>query len=240
MTDFQDETPLLNDEAVVEESVVDEPKRESNYRGGSADPAFGFLLAIAVSIGLTPILPANADMRYTLAWGALAAVGVLSWLLGNADRIGQETPDNIGWGIGLGVMVSVPFLIWSDIFEAATRLMFPSPLGNNTTLGTGVILAYLVFVMPLSETLFFRGLLQRRLEFWIVGLLAGVWSVILFFPVLWGELGDKPGVAVFLTIALFGLNMMYSYVRERNDLAAAWLAQITANLILFFAPFVMG
>ena len=187
MADYQDETPLFHDEEVAEDISSDEPKRESNYRGGSADPAFGFLLAIAVSIGLIPILPANADMRYTLAWGALAVVGVLSWLLGNADRIGQETPDNIGWGVGLGVMVSVPFvLFFSGTFNAATRYMFPSPLDNTQTLGMGTILAYLLFVMPLAETLFFRGLLQRRLEFWIVGLLAGLWSVILFFPVMWG------------------------------------------------------
>lgn len=234
MSDFPDETPLYDEDADSESLATDDSLPEVNYRGGSADPAFGFLLAIAVSIGLIPILPENADLRYTLAWGALTLVGVLSWLLGNADRIGQEAPDNILWGTGLGVMVSVPFvLFFGDIFGTAARLMFP-------TLGMGTVLAYLVFVMPVAETLFFRGLLQRRLDFWVVGALSGLWSVILFFPVMWGAVKENPAVGVFLAIALFVINMMYSYVRERNGLAAAWVTQIIASLILFFAPFVMG
>jgi membrane protease YdiL (CAAX protease family) len=239
MSDFPDETPMYDNDEVMEEVPPDEPKRESYYRGGNADPAFGFLLAIAVSIGLIPILPENADLRYTLAWGALAIVGVLSWLLGNADRIGQEKPENIIWGVGLGMMVSVPFVIFfREIFGTAAMLMFPSHDGATTTLGNGTVLAYLVFVMPLAETLFFRGLLQRRLEFWIVGALGGLWSVILFFPVMWAEVLENPAVGAFLAIALFAIYMMYSYVRERNGLAAAWIAQIVACLILFFAPFV--
>jgi membrane protease YdiL (CAAX protease family) len=240
MTDFPDETPLYDDEEVIDDSASDEPKRESIYRGGNADPAFGFLLAIAVSVGLIPILPENADMRYTLTWGALAIVGVLSWLLGSADRIGQEKPENIIWGSGLGMMVSVPFVIFfGGIFGTAASLMFPAHGSDSPTLGMGTVLAYLVFVMPLAETLFFRGLLQRRLEFWIVGGLGGLWSVILFFPVMWGELLENPAVGAFLAIALFAINLMYSYVRERNGLAAAWMAQIVASLILFFAPFVV-
>ncbi|MDQ7035845.1 MAG: hypothetical protein Q9P01_13725 [Anaerolineae bacterium] len=192
MNDFPDETSLYyGEDTDSDDNLNGEIQREGNYRSGNADPAFGFLLAIAVSIGLIPILPNNADLRYTLAWGALALVGVLSWLLGNADRIGQEKPDNILWGAGLGVMVSVPFvLFFSGIFGTAARLMFPA-------LGKGTVLAYLMFVMPLAETLFFRGLLQRRLDFWIVGALSGLWSVILFFPVMWGEVQENPGGGCF-------------------------------------------
>ena len=117
--------------------------------------------------------------------------------------------------------------------------MFPSRRGGGETQTIGAVLAYLVFVMPLAENLFFRGLLQRRMEFWIVGILGGIWSVVLFFPVIWGqvEIGSYWAVAIFLAIALFAMNMMYSYVRERNGLAAAWITQIVANLILFFLPF---
>ncbi|MEL6306922.1 MAG: CPBP family glutamic-type intramembrane protease [Chloroflexota bacterium] len=237
MTDFLDSIPdddealETNTEAIDEVDNTDADEPQPTYRGSNADPAFGFVLAIALSVGLTPLLPANADLRYTIAWGVLAAVGVLGWLLGNADRIGQETPENVAWGIAFGVMVSVPFMVFfTGQFGQASRLMFPS-------FGIGTLLAYLVFVMPLAETLFFRGSIQRRLDFWIVGGLGGLWSVILFFPVMWGELVTRPAVAVFLAIALFVLNMMYSYVRLRNGLAAAWLCQITASLILFFVPF---
>ena len=238
MTDFLDSMPSNDDEVIETEAEahdeivtteVDEPP--STYRGSNADPAFGFVLAIALSVGLTPLLPANADLRYTIAWGVLAGVGVLGWLLGNADRIGQETPENVAWGVAFGVMVSVPFMVFFTAqFGEAARLMFPN-------FGVGTLLAYLLFVMPLAETLFFRGSIQRRLDFWIVGGLGGLWSVILFFPVMWSRLSEAIAVAIFLAIALFVLNMMYSYVRFRNGLAAAWLCQITASLILFFVPY---
>ena len=231
MTDFPDEQFFDEDAIDLEETDLDEAGLESVKQRGNADPAFGFLLALALSIGLIPMLPDNADLRYTVAWGALAGVSVLGWLLGNAERIGQETPDSIMWGIGFGAMVSVPFVaFFLDIFRGASNLIFPN-------FGAGTVLAYLVFVMPLAETLFFRGALQRRLDFWVVGALAGLWSVILFFPVMWGEILQFPFVATFLVIALFGLNMMYSYVRDRNGLASAWICQITVNLILFFIPY---
>lgn len=230
MTDFSEETVDKQLEAMPSE----DKQSVRNYRGSNADPVFGFLLAIALSVGLIPLLPDFADVRYTIAWGALAVVGVLGWLLGNAERIGQEKPENIAWGVAFGVMVSVPFMVFfTGQFAEASHQMFPA-------FGIGTVLAYLVFVMPLAETLFFRGSLQRRIDFWIVGALGGLWSIILFFPVMWGVLLEYSFVAIFLAIALFALSMMYSYVRTRNGLAASWICQITANLILFFIPYLQG
>ena len=39
------------------------------YRGATSDPVFGFMIAAALSVGLTPLLPDNADLRYTLGLG---------------------------------------------------------------------------------------------------------------------------------------------------------------------------
>jgi membrane protease YdiL (CAAX protease family) len=223
--DFLPDPPRLGADALPEEA----PARAT--RGEGSDPYFGLLVGLAVSLGLTPILPANADLRFTLAWGALAGISVIAWLLGNFDRIAQEKPEDLLWGIGFALILSVPFsLFFFDTFGRAAHLAFP-----KMTLGT--LLAYLVFVMPLSETLFFRGLLQRQQSFWSVGVLSGVWSVVLFFPVMWGDILKAPAVALFLIIALITINMMYSYVRERNSLAAAWLCQVVANVVLFFLPY---
>lgn len=201
-------------------------------RRSSGDPAFGFLLALAVSVGLIPLLPANADLRYTLSWGALAAVSILAWLLGNMDRIGQERPDNLFWGMLFGVFISIPFNLFAGgTLGRAAQAMF-------IDMGLGTILAYLVFVMPLGETLFFRGLVQRNLDFYIVGVLGGIWNVVLFFPVMWSEIVASPPVALYLIIALLAMNLLLSYVRERNGLAAAWIGQIVAVLVLFFLPLI--
>lgn len=239
MSNFYDDD-LLPSDSSEESKLPDTQSTESqmqNLRGSTSDPAFGFLLALAMSIGLIPILPEYADLRYTLAWGALTGVGVIAWLLGNAERIGQEEPENIAWGVGFGAMVSLPFvLFFFDTFGNATALMFPSPTVVGQATGIGTILAFLVFVMPVAETLFFRGLLQRRLDFYIIGALNGIWSVVLFFPVMWGEIAESPVVGFFLAVVLFSVTMMYAYVRDRNGLAASWICQIVASLVLFFVP----
>lgn len=225
--------PAADDDSILADPEPDNPDNGTNpsrYRSTAGDPAFGFLLALAVSIGLIPLLPDQADLRYTLAWGVLALVGVLTWLLGNNSRIGQEQPENIIWGLGLGLLVSVPFILFfGETFGRASTLLFPG-------MSVGTLLAYLIFVMPLAESLFFRGLLQQYLDFPLAGLSGGVWSIILFFPVMWGHILEAPAVAIFLAIALLAMNMMYSYVRERNGLAAAWLCQIIAGLVLLFLP----
>jgi len=216
----------------VDESEEQLETRRVSYRGATSDPFFGFLIAIALSIGLTPLLPIHADLRYTLAWGALAGVSVLSWLLGNSERIDQETPENIAWGVILGALLGIPFLIFlrEPILVPAAQQIFP-------LMPPGTLLAYLVFVMPISETLFFRGLLQNQLVFWIVGLLATLWNVVLFFPVMWNSVVDFPAVAIVIVVTLLMMNMIYVYVRERNGLAAAWICQIVVNLIMLFIPF---
>lgn len=200
-------------------------------RGSASDPFFGFLLAIALSIGLIPLLPNFADLRYTLAWGVLAGISVLSWLLGNTERIGQERPENIAWGIIYGLMLGIPFLLFlrQSILVPAAQQIFPQ-------MSAGSLLAYLVFVMPIAETLFFRGLLQNQLVFWVIGLVAGLWNMMLFFPVMWTSVLQFPAVALVIAIILLTMNMIYVYVRQRNGLAAAWICQIIANFIILYIP----
>lgn len=206
--------------------------RRSPSRGAS-DPLFGFLIAAALSVGLTPLLPDSVELRYALAWGALTGVSVLSWLLGNMERIGQEQPENLGWGILYAVMLGIPFLVFlsQQILEPASERLFPG-------MTAGSLLAFLVFVMPIAETLFFRGLLQSQLVFWLVGLLATLWNIVLFFPVMWQAVTEYPAVSVVIVILLLTMNLLYVYVRRRNGLAASWICQIVANLIILYIPFI--
>lgn len=198
---------------------------------GASDPLFGFIIAAALSVGLTPLLPESVELRYTLAWGALAGVSVLSWLLGTMERIDQERPDNLGWGVLYGLLLGIPFLVFlsQNVLGPAAGRLFPS-------MTAGGLLAFLVFVMPLAETLFFRGLLQGQLLSWIVGLLATLWNIVLFFPVMWQSITEHQAVALVIAILLLITNMLYAYVRDRNGLASAWICQIVCNLIIFYLP----
>lgn len=203
-------------------------------RGG--DALFGLLIAGAVAIGLGPLIGSNAfDMRYTLAWGVLAVFGVLAWLFGSPARIGQERIENVAWGIVFGLILSVPLLgFGGSSLTEGLRLLFTNP-EDRQMLSDGVLLAYLVFVMPLCETLYFRGLVQEERTFYTTGLLATVWQLVLFFPLM--NRGPYP---LIIGLVLLMANTMYAYARSRNGLAAAWICQITVNLVLIFFPLATG
>lgn len=224
MTDS--ETDNLNN--VEFDTDSDEPSRpsESGYRTANSDPLFGLLLAGAISIGLTPIADTDPDLRYTIVWGLLALFGVMAWLFGNAERVGEDDPLNLAWGGVFGLILSIPILafVGSNLTDLTNNMFAPMQIGT--------VLAYLIFVMPLAETLFFRGLLQPPRSFWLVALICTIWQLVLFFPLI--NSGPLPliGGVVFLMA-----NLLYGYVFDRNGLAAAWVCQITVNLALLFLPF---
>ncbi|MCB9454256.1 MAG: hypothetical protein H6672_22710 [Anaerolineaceae bacterium] len=203
-------------------------RRPVAYRGSTNDPVFGYLIAIALSVGLTPLIADNADLRYAVLWLVMAGFGVLSWLMGSSARIGQETPENLAWGVAFGLIIGVPLLmVGGGLLGETVGRLFPN-------MGQGSVLAFLVFVIPLAETLFFRGVLQETRAFWMVGLLSSLWSALVFFPLL--DVGRFPAVAAVIGTSLVMMNMIYSYVRQRNGLAAAWVCQIVVNLVVLFLP----
>jgi hypothetical protein len=217
----------------------DEPSESALYRGTGSDPTFGYLIALALSFGLLPLLPNNADFRLTLAWGVLALFGVLSWLFGTTTRIERETIDNLAWGGVFGLIIAAPMLlIGGSTLTATIHLIFQTGIGAEVrSLPSGAVLAYLVFVMPLAETLFFRGFMQQSRPMLLVGMLSSVWSLILFVPML--RVGEYPLIGIIISIVLVMINLVYAYVRERNGLAAAWVCQIVISFVLMFLPYLM-
>jgi hypothetical protein len=225
-TGQEDEIDLVE----AEDDQEDEEYLIPRYRGATNDPVFGYLIAIALSIGLSPWIHNNAEMRYTIAWGVLAFFGVLAWLFGSTERIQEETPDNVVWGVIFGLILAVPLVA----FGSGTLNMAVAQLFGM--MSHGALLAYLIFVVPLAETLFFRGILQENRPFWMIALLSTLWLIFLLFPVL--NLQEYPIVAIVLCIILLLINLIYGYVRERNGLAAAWVCQIVVNVVLIFWTFI--
>lgn len=205
----------------------EQPTREPVYRGSASDPYFGLLLVGAISVGLIPLIGQGAnDLRYTITWGMFILFGVLSWLLGSGPRIQQEKPENLAWGVAFGMILALPLLA----FGGSTLLETVELMFQDMTIGS--MLAYILFIMPMGETLFFRGILQRGRPFWVAAGVATAWGLVLFFPLV-----NRGPLPLVVGIALLMANMMYSYVRERNGLAAAWVCQITVNVVLLFIPF---
>jgi len=232
--DQPEQAPVAPIKVVEEAPEVREPVQ---YRGTGSDPTFGYLLALALSVGLLPLIPHNADMRYTLVWGLLALFGVISWLFGTTTRIERDSLANLAWGVIFGLIVATPLLlVGGSALTTTVHLMFQTGIGAEVrSLPSGTALAYLLFVMPLGETLFFRGFMQQNRSFWLIGILSSVWSMVLFIPMM--DVGAYPLIAVIICTGLVMINVIYSYVRERNGLAAAWVCQIVVNLVLLFLPY---
>lgn len=232
---YETDDPLEEHARYAEEMASRDPVQ---YRASRSDHIFGYLLALALSFGLLPLIPFNADLRYTLSWGLIALFGVLAWLFGTTGRIERERVDHLAWGLVFALIVGAPLLlVGGDTLATTARLIFQTGIGAEIrALPPGAVLAYLVFVMPLAETLFFRGYMQQTHSFGLVGMLSSVWAIVLFIPML--DVGAYPLIAVIISIALITINLMYSYVRQRDGLAAAWVCQIAINVVLLFLPYV--
>lgn len=208
----------------------EESSRQAREGGRHEDPLFIYLLALALSIGLVSLPGGQPDLRFTLLWSGLAGYGVLTWVFTDMERVARELPEDLAWGLAYALILAGPLLVFGGGTLSAISLRLFGDLRS------GAVLALLVFVMPLSETLFFRGAMQERYSFWLTGLMASVWSALLYLPQL--EFTRYPAIALIVTLALLMMSLLYGYVRQRNGLAAAWLCQIGVNLILLFLPFV--
>lgn len=200
------------------------------YRNASNDPNFGYLIGLALAVGLMALPAEQQHLRYTLLWMVIAGFGVMSWLVGTGERIEQETPENLAWGLAFALIIATPLLAFGGSVLSITinRLFFD--------MTPGTLLAYLVFVIPTAETLFFRGMVQQYRPFPVVALMSSLWGVLVFLPRL--DVQTSVFGVLIVSVALLMMNTTYSYVRQRNGLAAAWVCQIVVNLVLLFVPFI--
>lgn len=212
-----------------------EPEIDNNHasrnRRQDVDPIFGYVMAMALSVGLTPV-PDNT--RYVVLWAALALMGATAFVLGSGIHMKVTDPGDLIWGLGLGVIAGGGLMLvgWDTLAVTAERL-FAMGQADNALLNTWIFQAT-AFVMPLSESLFFRGALQRVHSIPTVALLASVWSMLMFFPNL--GLNEAPVVGFVIGTALVVLNFLYSYVNYRHGLAASIGCQVVAGTLLLLVP----
>ncbi|MBN1564344.1 MAG: hypothetical protein JXA10_10930 [Anaerolineae bacterium] len=199
------------------------------------DPVFGYIMVMALSVGLTPI---QANLRYVILWTLMAGMGGMAFLMGSGIRLKVTDPGDLVWGIGLGLFTGgALMLVGADTLATTSERLFNAEQPNSPTLNTWVFQAT-VFVMPVAEALFFRGAMQRVHPIPIVALLASLWSMLMFFPHL--GLSDAPIVGMVFGTAIVLLNFLYSYVNWRHGLAASFFCQIIAGTLLLLVPRIIG
>lgn len=195
------------------------------------DPLFGLMVVGAISIGL---LPVEANVRYVVLWILLGGLGVLGYLQDARPDLADIQPDDLRVGLGLGVAIGAPVMIlMGGPMAAVSARMFDVADVPPRIMDTWVLMAAL-FVMPAVETLFFRGVLQAVYPLPVAALLATAWSMLMFYPHM--SLGNTPGVAASIGLFFGLLHFLYSYVRLRNGIAAAWGCQVIASGLIWFMP----
>lgn len=195
------------------------------------DPLFAYLLIISLAIGLSPLTP---SIRYVFLWALMGILGLMGYVLGTVKNPRETHIVDLIWGLAFGFLSSGPFLAaFGSSLNTVSVRMFDVENTPTVIMDTWAFMA-VVFVIPACESLFFRGALQEVRSFGFTVLLSTLWSAVLFFPHM--ELGGREVIALILLIVFGLLNFMYSYVRARNGLAAAWLSQVVSYGLLWFLP----
>ena len=177
---------------------------------------------------------ATSELLDTISVWSLALMGATAFVLGSGIRMKATDPGDLLWGLGLGLITGGGLMLvgWDTLAVTAERL-FAMGQGDSALLNTWIFQAT-AFVMPLSESLFFRGAMQRVHSIPTVALLASAWSMLMFFPNL--GLSEAPVVGFVIGTALVVLNFLYSYVNYRHGLAASIGCQVVAGTLLLLAP----
>ncbi|HEC23370.1 MAG TPA: CPBP family intramembrane metalloprotease [Chloroflexi bacterium] len=201
----------------VEDAEAEEAEPVAGLR---IDPLFGFVLFGALALGT---LYLDIETRYTVLWTALILLGMTAHFI---EPKADPQPFNLIWGAGVGFVFSLPLLVLAGRGLAETAaVLFPFESRAG-------LFQALVFAMPLGETIFFRGALQERYGFTASVAGAMVGSALLFWPAASGSLIYLVAGMIFSSV----LAGIYSYVRSRYGLMAAYICQVTANLMLLFLP----
>lgn len=216
---------LAEDQEIRPDYIEPRPGRRE------VDPLFAYLLVISLAIGLSPVTP---SIRFVFLWALMGILGVMGYLLGTDNDERETHVVDLMWGVMFGFVSSAPFfLVFGSSLNTVSVRMFDVEGTPSVIMDTWVFMAA-VFVIPASESLFFRGTLQEVRSFGFTVLLATLWSAVLFFPDM--ELGGREVIGVIMLLVFTLLNFMYSYVRFRNGLAAAWLCQAVSYGLLWFLP----
>ncbi|HRE46837.1 MAG TPA: hypothetical protein PLD47_03860 [Aggregatilineales bacterium] len=192
------------------------------------DPALAYIVLVILSVlGAGSLAP---DVRYTLLWSGIAVVGV--WAI-TADDLPIERPTlrDILVGVAYGLIVALPLLIVGGVQLKRLSL---EVFGTGSDAG---VVQTLAFVVPMAETLFFRGALQAARGVFVTGAAAGVWSLALFLPVL--NVIQYPLVVVVMGVSFLFLGFLYSYLRERIGFFTAWACQVVVSVLLLGAARVL-
>jgi membrane protease YdiL (CAAX protease family) len=201
------------------------PRRPASSRPLAGDwalnPRLGFLLLVGVGVASARL---SHPTRLSLLWLVLL---VLILLYAQSGRLKSDySLLNVGRGALIGAAVALPFYLFAkDFFHATASWLY-------SVKDLQVLLERAVFIVPLLEESYFRGVVQRErglvegaVLFGLTQALYFVSAVDVYFAVI---------AAVVLGMVLAGL--LYGYLYKRYGLTASIAGHVALNFVLFVLP----
>ena len=183
--------------------------------------------ALLCGIGVTTFR-LDHSLRLTLLWLVLL---VMVLLYAESKRLkASYSLLNLVRGALVGAVVALPFYIFAkDFFYAtASRLYGVSDLQ--------VLLERAVFLVPILEESYFRGVVQREKGLVHAALFFGLAQALYFIPV--ASAFSLVLSAVTVGMALLGL--LYGYLYQRYGLTASIACHVVVNFVLLVLPPLAG
>ena len=189
--------------------------------GWVTSPYLAFLLLSGIGVATFRL---EHHLRLTLLWLVLLGV-ILLYAEGGRLRSNYSLL-NVARGALVGTVVALPFYLFAKDFFYATA----SRLYGVTDLQA--LLERTVFLVPILEESFFRGIVQRERGLLDGALLFGLAQALYFASAV--NVFPLVIAAVVLGTALVGL--LYGYLYQRYGLTASIACHMAVNLVLFVLP----
>jgi membrane protease YdiL (CAAX protease family) len=185
------------------------------------NPRLGFLLLVGVGLASVRL---SHPLRLSLLWMVLL---VLILLYAQSGRLkGDYSLLNVGRGALIGAVVALPFYLFARDFFYATASQLYSVVDLQ------VLLERAVFIVPLLEECYFRGVVQRERGLVEGAVLFGLTQALYFASAV--DAYFAVIAAVVLGMVLAGL--LYGYLYKRYGLTASIAGHVAVNFVLFVLP----
>ena len=184
----------------------------------------GFLLLAGVGLASARL---SHPVRLSLLWLVLL---IMILVYAQTGRLKSNySLLNVGRGVLIGAAVALPFYLFGRNFFQATALRL---YGIDDL---QVLLERAVFIVPLLEGLYFRGIVQREHGLVEGALLFALAQALYFGP----AVGLFSAVIAALVVGMFLAGLLYGYLYQRYGLTASIAGHVSVNLLLFVLPVVV-
>lgn len=189
--------------------------------GWVLNPYLAFLLFLGVGVATFRL---EHHLRLTLLW--LMLLGIVLLYAESGRLKASYSLLNLSRGALVGIIVALPFYLFANDFFYATASQL---YGVDDW---QVLLERAVFLVPILEESFFRGVVQRERRLLDGALLFGLAQGLYFVAGVF----EFPAVIAGVVLGMGLLGLLLGYLYQRYGLTASIACHVAVNLVLFVLP----